>query len=306
MSESSPPPWTPQRAEAAPFSEGWCHALRRELVGVGTGDALHPALHAAYRLLRHPNNAAVRRRVGEGYTLVETGQHLDGLTQPLRDIFYPANRAASTGGARTGGSSRGTQVDREITALVNRGAMPASGRLHPYAHRMLDFLHRHRLQPCAAQFIVYDLRLRIATEIDIVCIDLRARYEGGRSNVVFVECKTGFDRNYEVPSGWLFSPFVDSSPLTRIQMSHRAAHQLQALVQYMMGHLNYDRLVLRAVVLVLSESENRLFSVARDLDDCKYDVYQNLRLRLTHGAEEVHRRGAAAAAREARARAFFS
>ena len=301
-----PPSWTPERAAAAPYSLAWCHALQRELVGVGTGAALHPALHAAYRLLRHARNAAVARRVGEGYLLVATGERLSGLTQPLREVFYPYHRVASTGGARTGGSARGTRVDREVAALINRGVIPASGALHPYADRMLRFLHRHRLQPCAAQFIIYDTRLGIATEVDLVCVDLDAPASASRSNVVLVECKTGFDRNYEAVMGRFCSPFVERTMLTQISMTHRNAHQLQALAQFVIARVNYGPLVQRAAVLVLSEGENALYAISAELMAVRYDVYRNLEMRASHSPEDVQRRGAAAAAREARARALFT
>ena len=301
----TPAPWSPERASRAEFSYAWCHELRRELVGVGTGGALHPALHAAYRLLRHDNNRAVRRLVG-GYTVVGTGQRLDGLTQPLRDIFYPYHRVISTGGSRTGGSARGTQADHEVARLVNDGQMPAGGALHPYAERMLRFLHRHGLQPCAAQFLIYDLSLGIATEVDVVCVDLSAPYRDGRPNVVIVECKTGFDKNYEAVSGRFCSPFVKDSGLTAIKMSYRTAHQLQALAQFVMLRVNYGPLVLRAVVLVLSATENSLYRVCPELEAVKFDVYSNLHQRVASTPEEVQRLGAAAAARAARMRSFFT
>jgi hypothetical protein len=285
-------------AQPLPTNLRWFAELATSLRGVGTAPTLPAKLATAYRLLNHPRNAAVKRRVG-GYIEVASGRRLDGLTKPLRDVFHPYHRVVSTGGAKTGGAARGTQADREIADLVNHGRIPESGHFSPYAVRILAFLRQHDLQPCASQFIVYDTDLRIATEIDLVCVD-----NGGR--VVFVECKTGFDRNYEVSAGRLCSPFVENSALTAIEMTHRNAHQLQALAQFIIARRGHGDLVHRAVVAVFSATENSLYRISPELEAVRYDVFRNLRARVDAGEGAVRRKGAAAAAKNSYLRSLFT
>ena len=281
----------------------WFTELGEKLHGVGTGPVLEPHLHNAYRLLHHPRNASVCR--SGGYMLVGTGQRLDGLTDPLRDTFYPRRRVVSTGGAKTGGSARGTTADREIAGLVNKAQMPKSGAFSPYALRILHFIRRHGLQPFAAQFIVYDTDLRIATEIDLVCIDTMGS-AAAEGRIVFVECKTGFDRNYDLQTGRFASPFVRDSRLTLIPMTYRNAHQLQALAQFIIARKNYGNLVHRAVVAVFTSSEDALYKISPEIEAVRYDVFCNLRARLASSEDETQRRGAAAAAKDSVMKSLFT
>lgn len=284
---------------------GWYSDLGQRLRGTGTEPTIPPQFVEAYRVLNHPRNAFVARRPFAGYELVRDGtrERLDGLTKPLQDVFYPGHRVISTGGAATGGSTRGTVADKEVADLVNKGTLPADGSFSPYALRILRFLWRHNLQPCAAQFLVYDERIRIATEIDLVCVDLRV--PAGRRNVVFIECKTGFERNYEKPDGRFCSPYVPDSAISAITKNYRNTHQLQALVQLIMARLAYPALVRDVFVLVMRSGEDVLYPISRELRAVRYHVYTNLALRLAAGADETQRRGVEATAAADRIRALF-
>lgn len=235
--------------------------------------------HSAHRLVHHQRNGAIRRRPFAGYILQEgdSSARLEGITKPIQAVFYPYHKSASTGGSKTGGASRGNLTDREIQMLVNEGRMPDNGEsFSKYTEMVLEYLHRHKLRPFAAQFLVYDTNLRMATELDLLCVDMA---RDSHVNVVNLQVKTGFDNNYDTPGGRFLSPYVPASPLKRIQKSHRTAHALQALVEHMMVQINYNRELCDTFILVVSEDVTSLYRISEELRRLEYDIYHNLYLR---------------------------
>jgi hypothetical protein len=247
-------------------------------------------LRCAYHLLHHVRARLIRNRPYRGFVIEDpraTGARerelrLDGLTKELQALFYPSSRSKSTGGARTGGASRGNQVDAEIARLVNEGTPPAAP--NEYTAKTLQHLRDHGLQPFAAQFIVFDEHVRLATALDILCVDLACNDYA--KNIVNVQLKTGFDRNYDAASGVFRSPFVADSPLTRMVDSHRNKHQLQALVEHLLLSRNYGIVVKETRVLVIAEDMHSSYALGPQIRALAYDIYTNLQRRLRARAED--------------------
>lgn len=249
-------------------------------------------MHRAYDLLRHPRNANIKKKPWAGYVM-GTNTKMSGITKPLQRLFYPYQKSATTGGAKTGGSARGNVTDSELASLINKGAMP-SERFSVYTERTLAYLYKHKLKPVAAQFLVYDERMRLATELDLVCIDLARPVT---NNVVNIQLKTGFDKNYDTACGRFLSPSKrPDSMIAKIQTSHKTKHQLQVLVEHMMVQINYDRALAKSSVIVMSEDVVSMYDVNAELYDAKYEIYDEICNRKTdyeldldgvHAAEEA-------------------
>lgn len=258
---------------------GWFSAVRPQLEGAPCEAALSWDLIPAFRLLHHPRNRKIKH--GRGFVLHHEGRdiRLDGLTSQLREVFHPMPMAVSTGGAATGGSARGMEVDKEIEALVNHGKLPTSDTLLDYTVKTLQHLHKNGLQPFACQFLVYDGALGIATPLDILCINRRLTradcVEG--SNVVIVELKTGFENNnYHKSQGYMVSPAVPNSRLRELPDSQYMRHQLQLFVQFLITKYRYNRLVREARLVVISADRHSSYPLARDTMDLFADINNNL------------------------------
>lgn len=244
----------------------------------------------AYKLYHHPRKLDIKRSGGRGYMCPHTGNRYDGLTRSMESTFFPMQTSEATGGAKTGGSSRGNMTDKELCSLVNDGVVPV--QFSHYTMRTLDYLRKHDLKPFVCQFLVFDKNLCIATELDILAVDMksRARSDGSFNNVVNIQLKTGYNNNYESWSSYFQSPFLRDSKLTLVHKSHRNVHHLQNMIEHMMVWINYDQLLSESVVLVISEvatrqdgpvDHNALYRIPRQLTDVRKDVYINLKMRLS-------------------------
>jgi hypothetical protein len=281
----------------------WFYELRLRLERVGSFESAPPELRYAYWLLNHERTATGYRKPWGGYVVREKGtrseRKLEGLTTPLKDVFYPDAKGATTGGARTGGSSRGNATDREIANLVNKGDVAEAPNV--YTMRVLAFLHKHGYQPFAAQFMVYDEQLGIGTELDMLCINANSRDPAGK-NVVNIQLKTGFDKNYERTSGYLRSPFVDKSKLASTPYSYRNVHALQTLCEHMIVQDNYSNVLQESMVLVVSEEVTSLYRIGNEWLALRVDVRENLLARNKEGDDveiKIHAIRAAAAKKKA-------
>ncbi len=230
---------------------------------------------SAFQLMHHPRMSMVKHIPYRGFTLGGS-VHLDGLTAQLEGLFYPSSRRMSTGGGKSGGASRGNTVSEEIDKLVNSGIMPQT--MHKYTIKTLQYLKDHQLQPFAAELIVFDERIEIATPIDIACVDLACADMG--KNIVMIELKTGFDNNYDAAGGFFHSPFAADSALLATTDSHRNKHQLQALVEHLIVAKNYTAAVRETRVLVISEKIHSSYGLCPHIRRLATDVYTNLRKRL--------------------------
>jgi hypothetical protein len=267
----------------------WFFELNRKLTRASSlRDISNTNLQNAFLLMHHPRNKLVKKQPWKGYVYTKDGKKLDGLTEPLKRLFYPYHLNAVTGGAKTGGSSRGNRTDKELAGLINEGKLPISedGSFSTYTERVLAYLHKHNLQPFMAQHLVFDENLNIATELDLVCVYQKFNRPNDK-NVVNVQIKTGFDKNYEVTSGHLCSPYVCNSKITRIKKSYETTHQLQNLVEHMMVTKNYDDLLLESVVLVVSEEVTSKYRISDHIFGVKDDVYENLKQRLVNDELEL-------------------
>jgi len=290
----------------------WFNQLNRTLQKASSlKDISKTNLQNAYLLLHHPRNKMIRKQPWKGYVLTDhkisaVSKKMDGLTEPLKLLFYPYQKSAVTGGAKTGGSARGNTTDRELANLINNGKLPepADGSFTKYTERVLAYLHKHNLQPFSAQHLVFDEKLGIATELDLLCIYQKFDKPHDK-NVVNVQVKTGFDKNYEVSSGHLCSPYVCDSKLTRVKKSYETTHQLQTLVEHMIVEKNYDDLLLESVVLVVSEEVTSKYRISSELFAVKEDVYENLVQRLTNDETELEINNVKAAAAMKKARTLF-
>ena len=285
----------------------WYCELNMLLARTVSEEACAPRYRNAWRLFHHTRRLLVKKQPWVGYVLTLPDgktRRLEGLTKPLKSVFYPYQQIASTGGAKTGGSARGNAVDRELAALVNHGTIPGEG-FSKYTLQVMKYLKKHGLRPFAAQFLVYDENIGIATELDLLCVD-EAVSVADANNVVNVQVKTGFDLNYEVEREHLSSPYVKDSMLKKIYMNHKNVHQLQTLAEHMIVQLNYDKLLRESVVLVFSEDVSSLYRIGHELMALKLDVYQNLYKRQQSSDADIQIAGIRAGAAAKKAHAMFT
>ena len=238
---------------------------------------------AAFRLFHHRRLTLIKNKPAEGYFLInpitKREIKIDALTKELKTLFYPSGRVYSTGGGRTGGASRGNTVDREIEQLVNKGiAPPLPSQLHIFTTKTLRYLRDHGLQPFAAQMLVFDEKIHIATAVDIVCVDTTCT--DFDRNVKVIELKTGFNDNYQAADGYFRSPFVADSSISTTTDSHKNRHQLQALVQHIIMAKNYGSIVRDTCVLVISEKLHSCYPLTPYIRRLAADVYATLKQRL--------------------------
>lgn len=154
--------------------------------------------------------------------------HYNGLLTPLAECFWPneltpegqkrnrkaASAASKTGPMRAGGGvskkqrrrqyktaqeavkgrSRGSLVHRHIHELIllgEKGFLKKNPEgAHPWAKMVHKLLLRRGWRPVCAEKRVFNERLRIATAVDLVCVDVSGRLH-------FIEVKTGFGTTEE-------------------------------------------------------------------------------------------------------------
>jgi hypothetical protein len=80
------------------------------------------------------------------------------------------------------GQRRGSRVDKEIACIVN-GGMVANP--HDYTARALSALRECNLHPFAAQVVVYHAEARLASAVDILCVDV-----DGATAIVELKCSS--------------------------------------------------------------------------------------------------------------------
>ena len=266
-------------------------------------------LENAYLLFHHPRNKMGKKKPWKGYVIVDKNNKdipLQGLTEPLKKIFYPYQRSPVTGGAKTGGSARGNITDRELANLINSGVFPPnmSEGLSIYAERVLAYLHKHDLQPFSAQHFVFDEALNIGTELDLLCIDNKLGNKACK-NVVNIQLKTGFQVNYELKTGHFLSPYVEDSGLLDLPTNYKNIHQLQTFTEHIIVQRNYDNLLLESVVLVVSEEVTSKYKIDYKIAELEEDIYENLRQRTLHDETELEKKNIDLAAAAKKAKNIF-
>ena len=268
----------------------WFMEARQTIDRASSKHDLPLMYHAAFHFLRECGIGNVRLSPAQGgfvYTFPDAASggslHLEGLTKQLSRVFHPAPMDVGTGGARTGGSARGCRVDNELADIINRGKMPESGTMSLYTLKTLRQLFSEGLKPFCAQVPVGSLELKLATALDVVCININIRPEsapGGpiQHNVVNGQIKTGFDQNYKVARGAMHSPLTRCPSLSVMGDSHANRHTLQLISEHLIVQRGYGNPLCDSVLIVISEKTHTVIPVCKELDLVK-GVLENLKKR---------------------------
>lgn len=193
----------------------------------------------------------VRRTPFQGFTV--HGQPLDGLTTQLDQLFHPIPLDISTGGLATGGSSRGVRVDTQLSALISSppGSRGVAGGvpLHDYTVRIIQRLRELGLRPFMSQVPVGSVRLRLATALDLICVD-----ELRDGALVNVQIKTGFERreNYSRSQPGAYFTNLGEPPIAD---SYEMRHLLQVIAEHLIVQTAYDRPLAYSMLMVVSANQ---------------------------------------------------
>jgi hypothetical protein len=172
-------------------------------------------------------------------------------------------------------------ADSDLEYMVNHGVLPEGG-VSNYARKTMKFLKRNKLQPFFAQCKTFIRSLRMATATDLICVNHGTSSRIRKSNLVNVQLKTGFDKNYERVMGFFSSPSIPQSILLRTHRTLRSMHQLQLLVEHMMLKSQFGVLISGSLIMRISETEHRTYPLKHAYIQKMYlDVYQNLKMRHT-------------------------
>jgi hypothetical protein len=187
------------------------------------------------------------------------GKAYTGLTVRMKDVFYPAGgdendkeyrkRREASGahnlvkrlksGCSVCGKEHGTlvhqQVEDYVNILVMNGAVGSFFKKHPVPDpcfvRFVKVCEVNGWVPIASELAIYDERMRVATGIDLIAIDLTD------FSIVLLDMKTGYENmSYmQIPSDGTFEYPLDSvadCPMNR--------HALQLFITRMILKVNYD------------------------------------------------------------------
>lgn len=155
---------------------------------------------------------------------------LKGITDLLRDTFYPAYSYRAARGTPTPaqprvpgpqGLARGILVDRQVAALTD--GRPVR-RPHPFTRAIFAALKTLHLKPHRAQVVVFDGRL--ATAVDLLCLDASRK-------PVLVELKCSVDRKYDHTCGYMLGA------MSRRTDSLRNQHMLQSQITHILWEKTY-------------------------------------------------------------------
>lgn len=216
---------------------------------------IHAPYRQAHTLVRNVMFSLVVYEPYKGFRRTDTDDKLDGLTSQLDRVFHPIQLNVSTGGGATGGANRGIRIDSELRDLINFGKRRQDRDFHPYTLKVLQYLWDNKLKPFWCQVPVGDLQLNLATTLDMLCIDLNA--DKSNNNIVNIQLKTGFDRQYSRAGGKMLSPFLNDVLLKNMDDSYQNRHMLQNVTEHYMMQNNYGFPLLRSEVLVVNETETR-------------------------------------------------
>lgn len=271
----------------------WFHGARAVIDTATTIHGVSPIYRSAFYFMRSPIRDRIKNHRGFQVNMNGEWRPFEGLTSQLSKTFYPCDNYHSTGGARTGGSRRGCLVDREIADLVNKGTLPTDGALHWFTCTVLKFLKKNNLQPFASQVPVFDEHLELATTLDILCIDHGESINptGITNNIVNVQLKTGFERNYESACGKLVCGTDKTSHLNQVEDSYYMRHQIQLLMEITMLRKMFTQGIRRSIVLVASESGRQAFPLDRKIHQLATDIYTALGRRKQETAWDIRGRG---------------
>tara|TARA_B110000116_G_scaffold267129_1_gene278989 strand:- start:587 stop:1369 length:783 start_codon:yes stop_codon:yes gene_type:complete len=166
------------------------------------------------------------------------GAKLRGVARLLEDhVFSDGELPQQTDGGPSGyaggkfwggnGLKRGAAVDAQVTKLAKASASARLGaRKLQLTSNVFDALAYHKLEPIEAQRVVLDERRRLATAVDIVCVNKERSDE-----LVLVELKTGYRGDRSAPVRGLRGAVIKmKAPLGKANdcALHRHLSQLSA------------------------------------------------------------------------------
>lgn len=180
---------------------------------------------------------------GQGYRIEGSGSAC-GITKLLNQTFYPNYQY--TGRCKqkfdyVTGAKRGTLVDVQVRDVVRAMFDEKYERkhktLHPYTKKIMSSLKILDLTASFAQCYVGDSASRIATGVDLVCIDNVSK------RPVIVELKMGFNGTLDSSNGFM------RSVLQTYPNSPRYQHQAQLAVTYELFKRTYGLEPVKCLVL---------------------------------------------------------
>ena len=252
--------------------EKWCTSLRKMLNAASAENDVPLKYRKAFRFLRGqwvggkpaggdaaPPNVRLRPYVGFVH-LNEDAEttKLDGLTNELNKVFHPIPLGVSTVGAATGGASRGMTVDNELARIVN--CCEWLPNAHPYTQKTINELILKKLRPFACQVPVGSLKLRLATALDIVCVNENDPLGG----LVNIQLKTGFERNYNKTDGMFFNaPFHPDPLLESVEDTHANRHLLQLCAEHLIVQTAYNNPLDYSMLMIISQESHQTFAIGQ-------------------------------------------
>jgi hypothetical protein len=181
---------------------------------------------------------------------VETGARFKGITAALKRVFWSDYRFAKAQTLDAVGvgnspfmkgptaSRRGTLVDKQVSSLIE--GRPVVGKIHAFTGLAFRAMREANLRPVASQVVVFDESRRLATAVDILCVNARAQ------NVI-VELKCSSDFKYTAATGPMKHEFA--------QLSNSLANQhiVQTLVTRELFQRTYGDKDALACILKISQ-----------------------------------------------------
>ena len=232
----------------------WASALNKELSSEYDRTLFNKIYHRAWDFIHSPRRKLMKK-VGWGFhRLKDNGkwEYIEGLTKPLSSVFFPLKISHPSGGAETGGSERGREIDNDLERIINKRDL--SGSFHPYTIRILKYLHGKKLRPFASQVLVSNVDLDIGTTLDILCVDKDGK-------IVNLQVKSGFDKNYDKPDGKMLSPFFSYKELTEIDDSFANRHRFQVIVENFLAIEAHH-----SEILLVTDTEIKQIIIRKDED----------------------------------------
>jgi hypothetical protein len=177
---------------------------------------------------------------------------LEGLTTELKKLFFQLNDALPTGGAKTGGVRRGNEVDYELKQLVNNQVIKDQiWDYNQYTIKILKEMKDKNIRPFWAQVPVGDLEMKLATNLDILCVDQKGK-------IINIQIKTtGLDTNYEKTTGKMMSLIQKSPIIQGIDDSLKMRHIVQATVEHYLAQTHFDNIIDRTEVWTIFSNVER-------------------------------------------------
>lgn len=139
-----------------------------------------------------------------------------GLVPSLKKVFWPnykyekLKRKTRRQGERDkyGGLARGTIMHEQLRLWANeasRGEIRSQYlTMHKYTRKAIGFMEENELTPVRAEVVAFDPCSRVATAIDMVCMNKQG-------HVILIEWKSGMDSYFDRGNSSMHGPHVVSN-----------------------------------------------------------------------------------------------